>query len=132
MAQSIHRRKSIETHRLDEDIHSTVEPALSAALGQLYRDLFSVIERDPEQEILGVALPVVDAAIAGGRTALARSDHRLAPHIVELISADTCTDGRPIRAIDAWLVVGQLLAALELDARLPVPTPRRESGEVTR
>ena len=117
MAQSIHRRTSVELEpRLHEPaLASTPEPALSAALRQLYRDLFLVIERDPEQEILGIALPVVDAAIAHARQALATHDHRLAPHIVEVISTDTCSDGRPIRALDAWLVVGQLLAALGVD-----------------
>jgi hypothetical protein len=116
LAQSIHRRTSVETTRLHEQsTHALAEPALAASLRQLYRDLFSVIERDPEQEILGIALPVVDSTIARARTSLTTSDHGLAPHIVELISADTCSDGRPIRALDAWLVVGQLLAAFELE-----------------
>jgi hypothetical protein len=115
LAQSIHRRTAVETQRLHEHtIDSTAPPALVAALRQLYRDLFSVIERDPEQEILGVALPIVDAAIARARSSLIGSGHELAPHIVELISTDSCSEGRPIRALDAWLVVGQLLAAFEV------------------
>ena len=124
MAKSIHRSTAVDHERLREPFPEPVpDRSLTDALGQLYRDLFLVIERDPEQEILGIAIPVVDATISEARERLRRSEHTLASHVVELISADTCSDGRPVRALDAWLVIGQLLAALGVETQLPLNRP---------
>lgn len=86
---------------------------LLAHLRQLYGDLLAVIERDPEQEIVGVALPVVDWVLSTARSHLAVSHPPgVSAGIVDLISPRTCGEGVPVRALDAWLVIGQLLAAV--------------------
>jgi len=87
---------------------------LLAQLRQLYEDLFAVIDRDPEQEILGVALPVVDGVMSAAREALtaAGTTTGLTARMVDLISPPTVEAGVPIRALDTWIVVGQVLAAL--------------------
>ena len=92
---------------------------LVAHLRHLYADLSAVIERDPEQEILGVALAVVDQVMAAAARLLQRDGSVLAGVAAELISPATVETGEPIRAVDAWLVVGQLLAALG-DAPTPI------------
>jgi hypothetical protein len=100
--------------------HTTVatpdagEHDIGPQLRQLYRDLLAVIERDPEQEIVGVALPVVDWVMSAARDLLSERRNPFAAAMVDLISLDTCGGGLPVRALDAWLVVGQLLAAAEV------------------
>lgn len=85
---------------------------LVAHLRHLYADLSAVIQRDPEQEILGLALAVVDQVMAAAARRLRRDGSVLAGVATELISPATIEAGEPVRAVDAWLVVGQLLAAL--------------------
>lgn len=85
---------------------------LVAHLRHLYADLSAVIQRDPEQEILGLALTVVDRVMAAAARLLEREGSVLGGVATELISPATIEAGEPVRAVDAWLVVGQLLAAL--------------------
>ena len=98
-------------------------------LRQLYGDLFAVIDRDPEQEILGIALPVVDCIITAAREAMTSSASPEPPagltiRIVDLISPAAVEAGVPIRALDAWIVVGQVLAALGEPSRASVASAR--------
>lgn len=93
----------------------SIQAGLRRQLQQLYLDLLAVIERDPEQEIIGIALPVVDCVLSAARQELAaESATALTEAMVELISPATVGEGAPIRALDTWLVVGQLLAALSV------------------
>jgi hypothetical protein len=119
LANSNHKALHVDSERRN-DRTPPRHPSgnLNAQLRQLYRDLFLVIERDPEQEIIGIALPVVDALIAEARLEVRSAHGGLAGSIVELISPTTCNDGQPVRALDTWLVVGQLVAALDLDVEL--------------
>jgi hypothetical protein len=81
-------------------------------LRQLRADLLQLIERDPEQEVTGQALPLIDAVVSEAREALP-PESTLASQIVEIISVDTIEAGEPLRAADALVVVGQLLAVLD-------------------
>lgn len=85
---------------------------LAAHLRWLHADLSAVIQRYPEQEILGVALSVVDRIMSLAARRLAAGGSLLAGVVTELISPATVEAGEPVRAVDAWLVVGQLLAAI--------------------
>jgi hypothetical protein len=93
--------------------HPAGEHDVGPPLRQHNRDLFAVVQRDPEQEIIGVALPVVDWVMSAARDLLGHRRNPLSEAMVDLISPDTCGGGVPVRAIDAWIVVGQLLAALD-------------------
>ena len=114
MAHANHDRTgSRENLTRDEYPHVVLDAGvLEVQLRQLYNDLLLVIQRDPEQEILGVALPLVDSIVAAARCALASTSGPIADATVELISHSTIHDAVPIRALDAWVVVGQLLAAI--------------------
>ena len=110
---------------MDTHTRSTVgRIELLTHLRQLYGDLYAVIQRDPEQEVLGLALPVVDSIMSAAREHIAVSDSGIGLTIamVDLISPRTVQDGIPVRALDTWLVVGQVLAALGDHPRLPQPT----------
>ena len=86
--------------------------ALVDQLRQLHHDLQYLVERDPEQEVTGIALPLVDAVVSEARIRLP-PESTLQRQVVELISPESCEEGNGVRAADALLVVGQLLAATE-------------------
>jgi hypothetical protein len=89
-----------------------VVAALPSQLRQLHDDLKNLVDRDPEQEVTGVALPLIDAVVAEARRRLP-PESTLQHQVIELISLETIEEGNAIRAADALLVVGQLLAATE-------------------
>lgn len=84
----------------------------------LSSDLRQMIERDPEQEITGAAVDVVDAAIEAGSEHVALTD----PIYDRIRGVWTAwaTEGTP-RASDTMIVVNQLKEALE--AKIPTPRP---------
>ncbi len=88
-------------------------------LMQLHRDLRAITDRDPEQEVQGMAIPVIDAAMAAAIQYLPSGDP-LADHARSLITVEQVELGEPVRAVDALLVVGQLIEALD------PPTPPRK------
>jgi hypothetical protein len=106
---------------VSESASDTGPDELLAHLRHLYADLGAVIARDPEQEILGIALTTVDRVMTASRRYFesARASSLLAGSIPELISPATVSVAEPIRALDAWLVVGQVLAALGDPAPAP-------------
>lgn len=126
MAETEHERcqEAPDTDVDSSEFQPRTDGWLESQLQQLYNDLLTVIERDPEQEILGIALPLVDCVIAAARHVLASSQHLLSRALVELISPATVQAGTPIRALDAWLVIGQLRAALA--------TPQPSTSEAER
>lgn len=83
-----------------------------AQLSQLYVDLSSIFHRDPEQELTGVALSVVDHLFVTASRALGRAGSSPVDVAPELISPETLEAGTPVRAIDAFVVTGQILTAL--------------------
>ncbi|MDJ1131508.1 hypothetical protein [Streptomyces iconiensis] len=76
----------------------------------LVETLERLTERDPEQEVQGIALPVLDAVIESVRVAL--SDDEVVDAVRGIISADQIALAEPIRAADALLVAKQLDAAI--------------------
>jgi hypothetical protein len=76
----------------------------------LHSQLQAIVHRDPEQEVRGMAVPVLDAAIEMAKSAL--GDHPVVATVAGLYDADAIGEGEPVRAVDLMLVVGQLQAAL--------------------
>lgn len=87
--------------------------ALVDQLRQLHADLTRMVDRDPEQEVGGPALPLIDAVITEARESLPETS-TLRHQVVDLISSYTVEHGDgPFRAVDLLPVVGQLLAVYQ-------------------
>jgi hypothetical protein len=76
----------------------------------LIESLEVLTKRDPEQEVQGIALPVLDAALEAIKQA--KPDDPVVRSLVELMSADFIGAGEPIRAADMLVVAKQLDAAI--------------------
>ncbi|WKX71291.1 hypothetical protein [Streptomyces sp. XD-27] len=76
----------------------------------LIKALEELTGRDPEQEVQGIALPVLDAVIEAVRAAL--PDDPVIAAVRGVISAEQIASGEPVRAADALLVARQLDAAI--------------------
>jgi hypothetical protein len=70
----------------------------------------TLIQRDPEQEVQGVAIQVVDAAITAVKAA--KPDDPVVAATAELFSADHIATGQGVRAADILVVATQLDAAI--------------------
>jgi len=82
----------------------------------LYNDLARIAESDTEQEVTGIAVPVLDALLDACTGFVA--DDPVVKAIDGLITPDSVESG-VLRAVDAALVVHQLAAALGPRARDP-------------
>jgi hypothetical protein len=90
------------------------------------RALEEVVKKDPEQEVMGMALPVFDAVIEAIKDELGK-DNPVVAAIAGVISADMIGAGEPVRAADA------LLVAQMLDAEIgPRPMPTVRVGTISR
>jgi hypothetical protein len=78
---------------------------------ELHATLVTLYELDHEQELTGIAVPVLDACIADLKTALVEGDPVLAP-IKDVISVEAIEAGDPIRVADALFVVAALRSRL--------------------
>ncbi len=79
----------------------------------LRRTLEGVVKRDPEQEVQGMALPVVDACFEAARQHL-KDDDPLRRVATEIITPEMISEAsdEPLRAVDALVVAQQLEDAL--------------------
>lgn len=74
--------------------------------------LEKLVEHDAEQEVQGMAIPVLDAIINASR-GLVRTDDQVGAVVRDVISPEAVMDGaEPVRAVDALVVVEQLLLSL--------------------
>jgi hypothetical protein len=76
----------------------------------LVETLQALTKRDPEQEVQGIALPVLDAVIESVRAAL--PDDPVVKAVRGIVSPEQIALGEPIRAAEALLVAKQLDAAV--------------------
>lgn len=76
----------------------------------LINSLLTLIKRDPEQEVQGIALPVLDAALTDVKRAMPHDP--VVQALVDLFSADFIGAGEPVRAADMLVVAQQLDAAI--------------------
>jgi hypothetical protein len=79
-------------------------------LRALKASLQRISERDPDQEVQGIALPVVDEVLGAARDAL--PDHPVIARAEDVVSPELIASGEPIRAVDALVVVDLLFEAL--------------------
>jgi hypothetical protein len=84
----------------------TAKTSIWRQLDALEQTLASIVAADPEQEVRGIAVPVLDAVVAEARNAIC--DNSALAAISDVISAETIAAGEPIRAVDALLVVSVL------------------------
>lgn len=94
----------------------------------LRKVLEDVVKRDPEQEVQGMALPVVDACFEAARHHLKQDDplRRVATEIITPEMIAEASD-EPLRAVDALVVAQQLEAALFEMPRARVFSPDSRS-----
>lgn len=95
----------------------------------LKEHLAEISERDPEQEVKGMALPVLDAVIGAARQFVKEDDPVL--YAVRDVVVEVAETGERIRAVDALWVVNQLQAAIaqapmDLDTGTDVHVGSRE------
>jgi hypothetical protein len=76
----------------------------------LFRGLEKIAERDPEQEVRGMAVPVLDACLQAFREFVPQDP--IVSSIRAVVSPEAVAEGEPVRAVDAALVAGQLALAL--------------------
>jgi hypothetical protein len=80
------------------------------------RTLRSQLDRysrhDKEQEVAGIALPVLDELLSQARRLVPAGDPVL-DRMQDVVSADSIAAGEPVRAIDALLVTDQVITAIE-------------------
>lgn len=76
----------------------------------LIGSLRTLVARDPEQEVQGFALPVLDAALRIVKDSM--PDNPVVVALVDLFSAEFIGAGEPVRAADMLVIAEQLDAAL--------------------
>ena len=76
----------------------------------LIESLKELIKKDPEQEVQGIALPVLDAALTDVKQAMPNDP--VVRAMVDLFSADFIGNGEPVRAADMLVIAQQLDAAI--------------------
>lgn len=76
----------------------------------LIKSLTMLTNRDPEQEVQGIAIPVLAASLEAIKAA--KPDDPVVTSLVDLMSADFIGAGGPIRAADMLVVAEQLNAAI--------------------
>ena len=87
-------------------------------LTTLRSSLALMVTKDQEQEVQGIALPVIDEALVATKGLLA--DSPVLARIRDVISPEAIEAGDPVRAIDVLMVVDLMLAELP-------PEPRQRS-----
>lgn len=87
---------------------------LAGRLRRLRADLKDLIARDPDQEVTGQALLALDQVVMKAHE-LVPEEQRADVGVLDILTPAVAA-GEPIRAADALLIVGQLLAVLDPDA----------------
>ena len=78
----------------------------------LRNHLQTIVDKDPEQEVQGLALPVLDAVLTESSKLLPAGDVAVDASR-GLITPGTVAAGEPMRAVDVLLVADQLYQALK-------------------
>jgi hypothetical protein len=84
--------------------------AEKAKIIALVETLKMLVERDPEQEVQGIALPVLDAVLEATRRVC--PDDAVVQAARSVISPEQIESGEPVRAADALLVAKQIDVAI--------------------
>jgi hypothetical protein len=78
-------------------------------LGALLGNLERIVQRDPEQEVQGMAIPVLDAVISTAKEML--KGNPVVDAVADVISVEAFDGADAIRAVDALHVVAALYEA---------------------
>jgi hypothetical protein len=78
----------------------------------LRNTLQGIVDKDQEQEVRGIAFPVIDSVL-NEASKLVPADDPIVDASRSLITPETIEAGEPIRAVDALVVVDQLYRALK-------------------
>ncbi len=84
---------------------------------RLVSSLRTIVAKDPEQDVLGWAVPVVDAVIEEARGYL--GDDPVVAAMAGLVSPENIAVGEPVRAAEALILAEQLEAAFGEPPRRP-------------
>ena len=76
----------------------------------LIKSLRTLVEKDPEQEVQGFAVPVLAAALEAVKQSMPNDP--VVKSLVDIVSADFIGSGDVIRAADMLLIAEQLDAAI--------------------
>ncbi len=76
----------------------------------LRQQLGKIAERDPDQEVTGIAVQTLDKVLEEARRLL--PSHAVVQTMRDLISPGQIAEGKEIRAVDLLLVVNALFVAL--------------------
>lgn len=87
---------------MDEDQHWRV----AQTLHDVEQTLRELVDRDPDQEARGIAVPALDAVIDEAKAFV--EDDRVLQRIASVVSPAALADGEPVRAADALVVVSIL------------------------
>lgn len=91
---------------MDDDYPYKAKERITA----LVETLETLIKRDPEQEVRGLAIPVLEAALTDVKQSI--PDDAVVRAMVDLFSADFIATDEPPRAADMLVVARQLDAAI--------------------
>lgn len=86
-------------------------------LRQLKATLTEITKRDPEQEVQGIALAPLDAALSSIRDLI--PNNPVLAQIEDVISPTAVEAGEPMRAVDVLIVVDLMFAVLKQPPSLP-------------
>ena len=92
------------------------------ALNTFAHDLKPIVDRDPEQEVQGLALPIIDAVLAAARAHIPSGDPVL-DLATELRTPESVDSDETVRAVDALIAAGQILEALRRGGADAPPMP---------
>lgn len=83
------------------------------AVGRLFLTLREIAKKDQEQDVMGIAVPILDMVVSAAREHVLPGDPVL-DRLPELFSSDMSDPwGDSIRAVDALIAVEQLQLALD-------------------
>lgn len=92
-------------------------------VAQLHNDLGKIVDRDPEQEVRGMAIPVLDEALKAVKGVLAGDP--IVARMSDVISVETIDEGDPLRAVDVLMVVSTLKGRLGPEMAQATSSARR-------
>ena len=82
-----------------------------AGLNGLHAELRRIVDREPEQDVRGLAIPVLDALLGEAKEFL--GDDPIVDRVEDIISPQAVASGDTIRAVDVLLVVRMLLDRID-------------------
>lgn len=90
---------------------------------RLIATLKDYVQRDPEQEVRGIAIPALDAVLTHAKGVIDPND-AVVHAVADIISPESIGAGEPIRAADALIVAQMLFETLGSPPEMQTGGPR--------